>query len=112
MVSYYFRKRIAKLETNCSLLNYFYIKELVLSLNRIIRVADDAEEHEVKTMFAALLDELGLQTKLFYNEIVPLIHGSDTRVTNDFFQNGKYKKSICFRKAGLKESHFHRWIKS
>ena len=97
MVSYYFRKRIAKLETNCSLLNYFYIKELVLSLNRIIRVADDAEDHEVKTMFTSLLNELGLHTKLYYNEIVPLIHGSDTRVTNDFFQNGKYKNSKRIR---------------
>ena len=76
---------------------YFNIKELVLSLNRIIRVADDAEDHEVKTMFTALLDELGIQTKLFYNEIVPLIHGSNTGVTQDFFQNGKYKNSKRIR---------------
>ena len=104
LVSYYFRKRIAKLETNCSLLNYFYIKELVLSLNRIIRVADDAEDHEVKTMFTSLLNELGLHTKLFYNEIVPLIHGSDSVVSPEIFQNGKYKKSIQLINAVLKES--------
>ena len=66
-------------------------------MNRIIRVADDAEDQEVKTMFTALLNELGLQTKLFYREIVPLIHGSNTGVTQDFFQNGKYKESTRLR---------------
>ena len=35
-------------------------------MNRIIRVADDAEDHEVKTMFTSLLNELGLHTKLFF----------------------------------------------
>ena len=72
------------------MLNHFHKKELVLSFNRLIRVADDAEDNEVKTMFTSLLKELGLQTKLFYNDIDPLIDGSESEVSLEIFQHGNY----------------------